>query len=396
MAVDTVTRITMGALEAAVKARVPVMLVGAPGTGKTETVRELADRLGYELITVIGSQMDSTDITGLPKGEKVIERENGNDVWGTVYLAPWWQIRILQNKKVILFLDEFSNTPGSTRASMLTMLQNREFPNGEVMPPETIVIGAMNPAEQAADGYELDLPTTNRLFFLSWNPSISSWYEGMLNAWGKEVEPEEMKWRTKIVKFIKDNPTWLHREPDDVSSTEVFGVNKNDASQMEVLRSAWASRRTWDKLSQVLPFAPDDVSTQDTIIQGLVGYAASAAFRDWLRKNDVIDPKAVLADPTQFDWKEMSLDDSNLVFRAVVDMVSADNGEEVIRVFATVADAGRADLGAPFMRDMVSALTSNAKVGKEAASANKKLLPALLAKYQNISRHSNMVSRKDA
>lgn len=385
MAQDTVTRMTTAAMQAAVTARVPVMLVGAPGTGKTETVREIAKNLGYELITVIGSQLDPTDVTGLPKGEKVLEKEDGSAVWGTTYLAPWWQVRIIQRKKVLLFLDEFSNTSGATRASLLTLLQNREFPNGEVMPPETIVIGAMNPAEQAADGYELDLPTTNRLFFIPWSPSAASWYEGMLTGWGKPVSDAEMLWRQKIVRFVKDNPTWLHREPQDVETTDAYGINPNDPSQMEVFRSAWASRRSWDKLAQVLANCPDDVSIQDLVIQGLVGYSAGGHFRDWLRRNSVINPDEVLENPEKFNWKKMSLDDSNLVLRAILEKITDETSESVINVFSVIADNERQDLGAPFIRDLITRLTS-APLSKDAVKKNKGPALELLKKYKSVTK----------
>ena len=139
------------AIKAAMESRMPTMIGGAPGTAKTATIRSIAEEMGYELLTVIGSQMDPTDIVGLPQGQEVGKAENGEPIYATVNLSPWWQARILLKKKVILFLDEFSNTSGAVRASMLTLLQNREFPNGQVMPDETIVIGAMNPADQAAD-----------------------------------------------------------------------------------------------------------------------------------------------------------------------------------------------------------------------------------------------------
>lgn len=172
---NSANSITMVSLRATVEARKPCMLVGAPGVGKTATIRAMAESMGYELITLLGSQMDPTDITGLPKGEVIAQDEEGKDIWGTVYLSPWWQVKILQKKKVMLFLDEFSNTSSAVRASMLTMLQNREFPNGTVMPDETIVLGAMNPTEQASDGWELDKPTTNRITFLVWRSLNEDW-----------------------------------------------------------------------------------------------------------------------------------------------------------------------------------------------------------------------------
>ena len=44
----------------------PVALISQPGQGKTAVVYALAAERGYEVITIVGSQKDRTDITGLP------------------------------------------------------------------------------------------------------------------------------------------------------------------------------------------------------------------------------------------------------------------------------------------------------------------------------------------
>jgi hypothetical protein len=385
---DTVNGMTNQAVMAAVKAKTPVMLVGAPGTGKTESVREIAKLMGYALITLVGSQMDPTDIVGLPKGENLGKTDDGKDIFGTVNLAPWWQVRILKEKKVILFLDEFSNTSGATRASMLTMLQNREFPNGHVMPEETIVIGAMNPASQAADGYDLDLPTTNRIFFIPWKTSHESWYEGMLKAWGNaDASANELAWRGKIVKFIKENPGELHREPTDKGTKEVYGANLSDPSESEVFRYAWASRRSWDNLSRILTSAPEDVSIQDMIAQGTVGFAAAAKFRDWLRKNDTINPAEVLADPNCVDWENLVPNDLSLILRALTDGVTERTFVKTLAVFERVAVEGRAAEGGTYVYDLLKFLNSPAMKD----SKNKK---EISAKAMSTVKHYRSVSVK--
>ncbi len=363
---DTITESVTTMLEAAAQARVPVMLVGSPGTGKTATVRALAKRIGYELITLVGSRMDATDIAGLPKGEVVGTDEDGKEIYATVNLSPQWQVDILKLKKVILFLDEFSNTTPSVRAAMLTLLQDREFANGHKFPKETIVIGAMNASAEAADGYEMDLPTNNRLFFISWNPTTPSWVEGMLNAWGREDVPEgEMKWKRLIARFIKENPGWLHRQPEDTATNEVYGLDQNNINDMEVFRSAWASRRSWDNLSRILGGieGDDDAAkyVQDSIAQGVIGYAASAAFRDWLHVNSnaTYKPADVLKDPSIVDWATMSINDANMLLRNIVDGISIKNSEQVIAVFQSIADADMHSIGGPFFLEMMHEVTNS-------------------------------------
>src|SRR5918911_1546737 len=50
----------------AVAARVPVLMWGAPGTGKTSAVRAMADAIGWPCETVIAAIREPSDFAGLP------------------------------------------------------------------------------------------------------------------------------------------------------------------------------------------------------------------------------------------------------------------------------------------------------------------------------------------
>lgn len=371
-------------LLASMKAAMPAVLVGPPGVGKTAKIYEICERMGYELITLIGSQLDPTDIVGLPKGEKLGVAENGEEIYGTVNLAPWWQVRILTRKKVVLFLDEMSNTSSATRASMLTMLQSREFPNGHKMPRETIVVGAMNPTEQAADGYDLDYPTTNRINFIVWSPSVEEWKAGMLRAWGKKVSSAELDWRKKIVRFIEDSPNSLQKLPSTVNTPESYGVNPKDASEMEVFRYAWPSRRSWDNLSRVLAKADSDHMVQDTLAQGIVGYEASAKFRDWLNRNSAIKPKDLLANPKLVNWKSTTQDETNFLLRSVLDSITDNKtSTQAIKVFEEIARQGMQGIGAGYIRELIARSTKS-DLDQDTIVENQKRIMGLSKAYSSV------------
>lgn len=384
---DAITTKTMAVINSAINARMPTMLVGSPGTGKTQLVKQIARERGYKLITLVGSRMDATDVTGLPKGELVGQDESGKDIFATVNLSPWWQVEILREKRVVLFLDEWGNSPGSVQAAFLTLLQDREFANGHVFPQETIVIGAMNPPEEGADSFEMALPTTNRIFWVSWNPSLDGWLQGMATAWGKDVSEEELRWKKKVAAFIKESPSWLHKLPQDAPTKEVYGLNPKDPSDMTVFRSAWPTRRSWDNLSRVLAEAPKDVYVQDSLASGIVGFAAAARFREWLRKNEDISVEEVIADPTTVDWTTISLNDANMILRSAVDMVTEENSLAVMDLFSHVARAGRASYGGPFMRDLLTRVTSS-DFSREARKVNQARAVDLVTDYEAVSAQS--------
>lgn len=371
------------ALKAAMEARVPVMAVGAPGVGKTATIRALAIEMGYTLITLLGSSMDPTDINGLPAPSKMtIEDENGErEVGITTYLAPWWAAKTLAEKKVIIFLDEYSNAPPAVQASMLTFLQDREFGDGTKLPPETIVIAAMNPMSSAVSGVELASPTVNRIVFLPWHTSHESWYEGMLDAWGEKVSPREMTWRRRIVNFIKAQPFQLHKEPDEDINVESYGVNPDDEINAEIARMTWPSRRSWDNLSKLLATAPDNNYVQDMIAQGTVGWGAAQDFRIWLQQNDdTLSLSEVLKDPNSVDWDSVGLNDGTILFTGMIDIINRDTTGPVLKTINSVINSGNAGLVGPYYQEIFKKVTDPNIVGEETAGKAIRAVQQLLTK----------------
>lgn len=349
------------ALRAAMSARIPVMLVGHPGTTKTAKMNAIAEEMGYKLITVILSQKENTDISGFPS--RGVYRYNNEDHLVTEYAPQTWQLEVMFHEKVILFFDEFSNAHPSVRASFLTFIQDRQFPNGDRLPDDAIIVGAMNPIDSAPDGYELDKATTNRMMFLAWEPDPNEWLEGMPTRWGRGVKSENEKmWRSNIVRFIADNLGSLHHDNDEVGSTETYGVDSNDSAQRTVLQYSWASRRSWDNLACVLGALYDDgitndTNTEDEIISGLVGFAEAHRFRKWLQENSKLNVAGIIANPKSFKgWKNINQDDSNLILGAAVDGIDANTASNVLLIFKIFAKMDKASLAAGYLNDAMKKL----------------------------------------
>src|SRR3954470_24566681 len=105
-------RSAVAALAVAVSARVPVLLWGAPGTGKTSVVRALADRAGLPCETVIASIREPADFAGLPV---VISNVDGPSA--VELAAPRWALRLAEAGAGVLFFDEVFTAPPAVQAA---------------------------------------------------------------------------------------------------------------------------------------------------------------------------------------------------------------------------------------------------------------------------------------
>ncbi|MFD2349034.1 AAA family ATPase [Nonomuraea ferruginea] len=89
------------ALALAVRADLPVLLWGAPGTGKTSAVVALGRQLDLPVEVVVGSVREPGDFAGLP----VVRQE------GTWFAPPRWAERLASAGSGLLFLDELTTAP---------------------------------------------------------------------------------------------------------------------------------------------------------------------------------------------------------------------------------------------------------------------------------------------
>lgn len=160
------------AMMGCIMARVPVLLIGDPGIGKSALFKILAAELKTLLRTFIGSTGDPTDLGGMP-----VVRLDGKGV----DRIPMRIIQELCDAPGILFLDEVSTAPPAVQAAMLRGVLEHVFGDCELH-PETWVGCATNPSEQSPGGSELSAPLMGRLAVFHLRPldeEVLEYFEGL-------------------------------------------------------------------------------------------------------------------------------------------------------------------------------------------------------------------------
>lgn len=149
-------------LQIALAANQTVLLIGDPGVGKSAICAVAAKAIGMEdnFHTLLGSTLDPTDIGGLP-----MRSEDGQ----RVLRVPLDEIYQCSVKPGVLFLDEISAAPGPVQAAMLRLILERVAGNVKLH-PETRIVAACNPPEQAPAGFELSAPLMGRMSVINFRP----------------------------------------------------------------------------------------------------------------------------------------------------------------------------------------------------------------------------------
>ncbi len=244
MAVDFKTFVTLAPAVSA--AKLPVLLRGRHGIGKSQVVYQIAASLELPVIERRASQMTEGDLVGLPSIE-------GNR---TTFNPPDW-FKMACEEPAVLFLDEVDRATLEVRQGIFELTDSRKL-NGHHLHPETLVFAAINGGEHG-ESYqvnEMDPAELDRWSVWDVEPTTEDWL-----AWGKN-NVDGLVWD-----FINQNRSHLEHTAD-------IEPNKR-----------YPSRRSWKRLNDVLLQAEQMEAgpAMFNLAQSFVGFEAAVALNDFAK-----------------------------------------------------------------------------------------------------------------
>lgn len=304
---------TLRAIGLCIATRIPFLLWGEPGAGKTAVI-ESASEGGWHVETLICSHYEPSDFAGLP----IVTGDH-------VTLAPpGWARRVAAHDgPSIVFFDEWTTASPAVQAAALRPLTHGEV--GALRLPEAVSFGAAaNPADIAASGWELAAPTANRFVHLQWSLPLDVYAESLVTgAWpsldvptlGPAYDAELAAARGLVAGFLRARGSLLSSVPSDAASRG----------------RAFPTPRTWDYAARLVAACQVAGARTDIVrllVHGVIGDSTGHEFLAWVKALDLPDPEKALADPTSVDFTGMRPDRVHVTLQSVLSAVTSSNTPE--------------------------------------------------------------------
>jgi len=277
-------------LSRTIPARLPVLLAGAPGIGKTDLVSQAAEAAGAQLLVSHPVVSDPTDYKGLP-----------GIVDGRAEFLPFGDLRQLcqATELTVCLLDDLGQAPPAVQAAAMQLLLARRV-NGHAVSDAVVFVAASNRRQDKAGVTGILEPVKSRFAaILQLEPDLDDWCSWAFRA---GVAPE-------LVAFLRFKPELLH----DFQPTADL-VNS-------------PCPRTWAALSRLIGLGFDGPE----VLAGAVGQGAATEFLAFLRVwRQLPSPDGILLNPDVGDIPQ-DPDTLRTLCVALAGKCSDQTGERILR-----------------------------------------------------------------
>jgi hypothetical protein len=229
------------------------MLHGSPGVGKSQVVKQVATKLGIEMIDLRLSQLDPVDLRGVPSVTK------NKTVWNVPSFLP-------TSGKGILFLDEINSAAQATQAAAYQLVLDRKLGDYE-LPDGWSMVAAGNRTTDRAIVNQMSTALKNRFTHINYEVNNEDWCDWALT---NDIAIE-------VLGFVRFRPMLLNE-------FEQRNDSKEERERVQRLKDAqaFATPRSWEFMSKVVKEQPaNDIEYE--LYSGIVGEGCAAEFMGYLK-----------------------------------------------------------------------------------------------------------------
>lgn len=261
-----------------VSSKIPAMLWGAPGIGKSSIIHQIAKELNCRVVDLRLAQLEPTDLRGVP----MPNRDTGRAEW---FLPAFWPASATQDttRKVvnedgtveqvpvkagdcvdgpgIIFLDEIEKAPVSVKNASLQLVLDRMVGSYK-LPNDWAIVCAGNREEDGAFSQPLGSALSNRMIHLEVEADVDAWAD-----WARNNDVVE-----DVIGFLHFKPDLLYKFTEE----HAFPTPRSWVIGSSLIKSVKSSR------------------DQKELLSAAVGRGAAQEFTVWSNVYRSVDPEAIL------------------------------------------------------------------------------------------------------
>ena len=254
-------------LEVCIDLQHPAIVTSPPGVGKSQILRQVADKLNRKFIDVRAAYFDAIDVRGFPMPDV----KNGV----VKFLKP----RFIREAETaaqegfdgsVIAFDEMLKAPPATQNALNQALLDRQIDEHKI-PDDCAMIAAANLASHRAGSYRVNTDIANRLLWFELDVDLNDWCRYAL----AQGAPSE------LVAFIRYRPHLLHQFDPDADEP------------------AFPSPRMWlERVAEMMTYPKSLNSAELEMYQSAVGKMAATELYGFLKVwRQLPSPDAALIDP---------------------------------------------------------------------------------------------------
>lgn len=296
---------------------IPALFWGEPGVAKTDIIESVGGAWSMPTETLSPGERGegAFGVTPVPSASAEY----------MTYPPPDWKAKFDKAKRGVVFVDEINTASPALQPPILGLVQARRI-GGAYLGDGVRILGAANPPEVAAGGWDLAPPVANRFAHFTWDcPSVEEWSDWLFgnasvtaggNA-GQEEERVMLAWskpwavaRGYVAGFLRRRPEFMHKRPE---------IGDPAASR------AWPSPRTWAFAARALAAsAIHDLTATDAeeYVRACVGPGVANEFVAWRATADLPDPMDLLDGKVEFSHDPARLDRTMAILSSCAALVS--------------------------------------------------------------------------
>jgi len=233
----------------ALREKKAVLVVGKAGVGKTMSAYSFGKERSMKIIDAKLSQFDPVTIHGIPEKVEIPNRK-------VKKVTKWNPTEFLADAvegNCVLLLDEYDKARGATAAASYEILLQRKY--GEfTIPDDVLIVATANFVSEDFRSEGISIPQLDRVLRVELILNVNEWLE-----WAEKNDIDE-----RIIRFIKENPNMLWREPDEESMTTT-------------------TPRGWESASRLIK-GVSDLKMLNILVGGCVGADLGQAFTDFVKR----------------------------------------------------------------------------------------------------------------